>query len=83
MEQCEITVRKPAEQLDRRAITDLVRTAWVLQCTVTVRSSEVEVNAKSLLGMIALQIRPGMNLTVTAKGVDEKTALAKICEQLS
>lgn len=25
MEQGEITVRKPAEQLDRRAITDLVR----------------------------------------------------------
>ena len=66
MEQCEITVRKPAEQLDRRAITDLVRTACELQSTVTVRSSEVEVNAKSLLGMIALQIRPGMNLTVTA-----------------
>lgn len=83
MEQCEITVRKPAEQLDRRAITDLVRTACELQSTVTVRSSEVEVNAKSLLGMIALQIRPGMNLTVTAKGTDEKTALAKICEQLS
>lgn len=83
MEQCEITVRKPAEQLDRRAITDLVRTACELQSTVTVRSSEVEVNAKSLLGMIALQIRPGMNLTVTAKGAGEKTALAKICEQLS
>lgn len=83
MEQCEITVRKPAEQLDRRAITDLVRTACELQSTVTVRLSEVEVNAKSLLGMIALQIRPGMNLTVTAKGADEKTALAKICEQLS
>ena len=47
MEQCEITVRKPAEQLDRRAITDLVRTACELQSTVTVRSSEVEVNAKS------------------------------------
>ena len=80
MERREITIRRPEGRIDRKEIADLVRLACEFQSTVTVQSSEVAVNAKILLGMIALQVRPGMKLTITAKGVDEKAALSKICE---
>ena len=83
MKKSEITIRRSADQLTRRAIAELVQAACALQSTVIVRSSEFEVNAKSLLGMIALQIKPGMKLVITAKGADEELALSKICEWFS
>ncbi|MGN0994736.1 MAG: HPr family phosphocarrier protein, partial [Butyricicoccus sp.] len=77
------TIHRSATQLTRRDIAGLVRTACGFQCTIMIQSGEFQVNAKSLLGMIALQMKPGMKLCITAEGPDEEQALSAICAWFS
>ena len=79
MERCEITIRRPEDRIDRKEIADLVRLACEFQSTVTVQSSEVAVNAKSLLGVLSLGIVKGMTITLIADGTDETEALDGLC----
>lgn len=80
MKQRELIIRKAAEQITRGDIANLVQTACKFQCTILIQSGDFQVNAKSLLGVIALRMEPGMKLSVIAKGSEEELALSEICK---
>lgn len=79
MKRRELVIQRPAEQMTRGDVANLVRSACGFQCEILFRSGDFQVNAKSLLGVIALQMEPGMELCVTAKGPDEDRAFSEIC----
>lgn len=83
MKQSELIVQRTAGQMTRGDVANLVRTACEFQCEILLRSGDFQVNAKSLLGVIALQMEPGMELCITAKGPDEDPAFSEICEWFS
>ncbi len=83
MKQKELIIHRTAEQMTREDIANLVQTACEFQCTILIRSGDFQVNAKSLMGVIALQMEPGMRLCVSTKGPGEDLALSEICEWFS
>jgi len=83
MKQRELIIQRTAEQMTRSDIVSLVQTACEFQCTILIRSGNFQVNAKSLLGVIALQMEPGMKLCISTKGPGEDLALSEICEWFS
>lgn len=64
--------------LHARAAAQLVQTANQFQSDVTVAKDGVEVNAKSIMGLLMLAAPKGSILTVMISGVDAEQALAKI-----
>lgn len=83
MKQRELVIHRAAEQMTRGDIAHFVQTACEYQCAILIRSGDFQVNAKSLLGVIALKMKPGMKLCITAKGTDEEPALSEICAWFS
>ena len=83
MKQTEIIIQRTSERMTRSDIVSFVQTACEFQCTILIRSGDFQVNAKSLLGVIALQMEPGMKLCISTKGPGEDLALSEICEWFS
>ncbi len=83
MKQREIIIQRTSERMTRSDIVSFVQTACEFQCTILIRSGDFQVNAKSLLGVIALQMEPGMKLCISTKGPGEDLALSEICEWFS
>lgn len=83
MKQRELIIHRAVEQMTRRDVANLVQTACGFQSTILIQSGDFQVNAKSLLGIIALQMKPEMKLGITAKGPDEEPALSEICAWFS
>lgn len=79
MKQRELIIQRTAERMTRSDIVSFVQTACEFQCTILIRSGDFRVNAKSLLGVIALQMEPGMKLCISTKGPGEDLALSEIC----
>jgi phosphocarrier protein HPr len=52
-----------------------VKTAGKFKSKVWVRKDEVEVNGKSIMGVMMLAAEPGSSLTVRAEGEDEALVL--------
>ena len=83
MKQREIIIQRTSERMTRSDIVSFVQTACEFQCTILIRSGDFQVNAKSLLGVIALQMEPGMKLCISTKEPGEDLALSEICEWFS
>jgi len=64
--------------LHLRAAAVLVKTASAFISDVRVRKGSVEVDAKSIMGVLGLEGAVGSELTVKAKGCDEQEALAAV-----
>jgi phosphocarrier protein HPr len=64
--------------LHARAAAKFVHTASQFSARVLVRHNDVEVNGKSILGLLLLAAPCGSSLTVTATGNDEDSALSAI-----
>jgi phosphocarrier protein HPr len=59
-----------------RAAALLVQTASAFRSDIRIRKGEVEVDAKSIMGILGLEAAVGSELKIRAKGPDEEDALA-------
>ena len=58
----------------------LAKTAGLFKSSITLTSGSRSVDAKSILGLMTMAMPCGTELTVSADGPDEKTALESIVE---
>ena len=64
--------------LHLRAAALLVQTASGFECDIRVRKGDIDVDAKSIMGVLGLEAPIGSELTVRAKGPDEEAGLAAV-----
>ena len=75
-EAAEVTATLPAEvDLHARPAADFVRTAMGFTADVQVAAGDREIDAKSLLSVLALGAKGGTELRLTASGPDAAAAL--------
>lgn len=77
-----VSIERCADQLDSNDIVKLIQSMFQYRCSITFHAGTVCVNASSMMGMLALQMRPGMEVTVSAQGEDENDALQEACRWL-
>lgn len=66
--------------LHTRPSTELVKMAAHYQCDIKLVHNKVEVNAKSLLGILMLAASKGAKINVEAEGEDAEEAVAGILQ---
>ena len=69
--------------LEARPVAMLVQVASQYESEIHVESGSRTVNAKSIMGMMTLQLNAGEKVVVTAKGADEEDAIRNIEAYLS
>ena len=72
-----------ASGLEARPIAMLVQLASSYESTIYVQSDNKKINAKSIMGMMTLDLPVGEQVIVTADGVDEEKAVNDIEKYLS
>ena len=76
-----LTVLDPAG-LHARPAAQFVRTASRFESRVTIRAGDRRADAKSLIALLGLTIRPQSQVTLAADGPDADAALAALLEEL-
>jgi phosphotransferase system HPr (HPr) family protein len=76
-----LTVIDPAG-LHARPAAQFVRTASRFESRITIRAGERTADAKSLIALLGLTIRPQSQVTLAANGPDADAALAALLEEL-
>jgi len=76
-----LTVLDPAG-LHARPAAQFVRTASRFESRVTIRAGDRSADAKSLIALLGLTIRPQSQVTLAADGPDADAALAALLEAL-
>ena len=71
-----------SEKRDALLIPELVQAACRYQSRIVLRNSQGEYNAKSIMGMMSLDLRDN-SLMIIADGDDEQEAVADICSLLN
>lgn len=61
--------------LDARPVAELVQVASRYASNIHIECGTVKVNAKSIMGMMTLDLDKGQAVTIEADGSDEKAAL--------
>ena len=69
--------------LHLRAAAKLVQTASAFKADVRIRNKNIEVDAKSIMGVLGLEAALGSEITVKAKGCDEREALAAVAKLIA
>ena len=69
--------------LEARPVAVLVQVASQFNSSIYVEAGDKKVNAKSIMGMMALGLDAGAEVVVSAEGDDESNAMADIEEFLS
>ncbi len=77
-----IKIGKPAG-LDARPVALFVQIASQFESSIYVGTGNKKVNAKSIMGMMTLDLGPGAQVQVSVDGEDETAAIEKIEEYLS
>ena len=72
-----IEIRLP-RGLEARPVAELVQLASKYDSTVHIEAQSKKVNAKSIMGMMTLNLNSGEEVTVIAEGSDEETAVADL-----
>jgi phosphotransferase system HPr (HPr) family protein len=76
-----LTVLDPAG-LHARPAAQFVRTASRFESRVTIRAGDRSADAKSLIALLGLTIRPQSQVTLAADGPDADAAVAALLEEL-
>jgi phosphocarrier protein HPr len=66
--------------LHARPAAEFVKLAGRYQCEIFVRKDDVEVNGKSIMGMMMLAAECGSDVTIRASGDDAATAVAELSD---
>lgn len=69
--------------LEARPVALLVQVASQYESSIYIECEDKKVNAKSIMGMMSLGLAAGEEVTVTATGADEESALEGIENYLS
>ena len=69
--------------LDARQAAYFVQTARKFEAEIHVSVDEKKINAKSIMGTIALNMQEGQNAVITANGKDEATAVEALSAVLA
>lgn len=69
--------------LDARQAALFVQTASQYDCKIQVAVGDKKINAKSIMGTIALGIVEGQTAVITADGIDEGQAAEELCRVLA
>ncbi|WP_313131447.1 HPr family phosphocarrier protein [Anaerocolumna sp.] len=77
-----ITIKIPTG-LEARPVALLVQVASQYESAIYVECDDKKVNAKSIMGMMSLGLAAGEEVTVSAEGTDEQTAIDNIEKYLS
>lgn len=72
-----------ASGLEARPAAMLVQVASQYESSIYVESEAKRVNAKSIMGMMTLELAEGESVNVTADGADEEKAIEGIEKYLS
>ena len=62
------------EKTHKNAIAELVQTACKFESHIEIESEGKNINAKSLMGIMAFGLKEGIEVKVTATGSDESNA---------
>lgn len=81
MTQKTITIQN-AEK-NSRPIAMLVQTACRFNSNIMIESGKKTINAKSLMGIMALGLQSGDTIVVTADGLDESEACESVVDYLT
>ena len=66
--------------LHARPAAEIVKTAAKFRCEITLIREDLEVNGKSIMGVMMLAAEYGSALVVRCEGVDEQAALDALSE---
>lgn len=77
----DLVVLDPAG-LHARPAAQFVRTASRFASRITIQVGERSADAKSLISLLGLTIRPNATITLTADGEDADAAIAALLEEL-
>ena len=69
--------------LDARQAAFFVQTAGKFEAEIHVSVDEKRINAKSIMGVIALNMQEGQTAVITAEGADEATAVEELAAVLA
>lgn len=69
--------------LHARPATFFIQKANEFKSSIWVEREDRKVNAKSLLGILSLGITRGVNITISAEGVDEEQAINALVELIT
>lgn len=69
--------------LEARPVAMLVQVASRYESKISIESGDRTINAKSIMGMMALGLSAGESIKVSAEGADEEVAIAEIEKYLS
>ena len=64
--------------LHLRAASELVKTVTEFESDVHILRNDMEVDARSMLGLLGLEASMGVDITVRVDGSDEETALRAV-----
>ncbi len=81
-------IRKPitinlSTGLEAKPVAQLVQVASKYRSEIFVEVGKKKVNAKSLMGMMTLGLDAGEEITVSANGEDEESAMTEVEQYLS
>ncbi len=71
-----------AEDAEARPVAVLVQKASQFESRVYIVADDKKINAKSIMGMMSLGLSQDEEITISAEGVDEETAVATLAEYL-
>ena len=64
-------------------MTKFVQKANEFDCSIWVEKGESKISAKTFLGMMAMEITAGDNVTISADGENEQAAVETLCGLLA
>jgi phosphocarrier protein HPr len=64
--------------LHARPAAEFVKAAHTFDCEIRVRKDDLEVNGKSIMGMMMLAAERGAEITISASGADAEVAMEKL-----
>lgn len=69
--------------LHARPSAKVVQTATRFKSEITLEKEGLEVNGKSIMGVMMLAAEMGADITITATGEDEEDAIKAMCEVIA
>ena len=76
-------VVKTEEDFDGRPIALLVQEASQYASTIYIQVGEKHINAKSIMGMMTINLMSGLQITVSAEGDDEEAAVLELTQYIA
>ena len=73
-------IRDGGQGMHARPASIFVQTASKFNCEIKVIKDEVEVNGKSIMGLMMLALSPGSEFKIIADGIDEDIAIEALID---